>query len=190
MAHGYLLHQFLSPLSNRRDDGYGGNLENRMRLPLEVFTAVRAAWPADKPLGVRISATDWVEGGWDIEQSVAFARALKRLDCDWIDVSSGGLSPQQKIPLGPGYQVHLAERVRDETGLSVMAVGMITEPKQAENIISAGRADMVALARGLLWNPHWPWQAAAELGASVDAPPQYWRSVPHGLQPMFSVRSR
>lgn len=188
MAHGYLLHQFLSPLANQRTDDYGGSLENRMRLPLEVFAAARAAWPADKPLGVRISATDWVDGGWDIEQSVILAQALRRLGCDWIDVSSGGLSPRQKIPLGPGYQVPLAERVRRETGLPVIAVGMITEPRQAESIIASGSADMVALARGLLWNPHWPWQAAAELGANVDVPPQYWRSLPAGARPIFTSR--
>jgi 2,4-dienoyl-CoA reductase-like NADH-dependent reductase (Old Yellow Enzyme family) len=185
MAHGYLLHQFLSPLANQRTDDYGGSLENRMRLPLEVFSAVRAVWPADKPVGVRISATDWVDGGWDIEQSVVLAHALKRLGCDWIDTSSGGLSTQQKIPLGPGYQVHFAERIRCETGLPTMAVGMITEPKQAEDIVASGRADMVALARSLLWNPHWPWQAAAELEATVSAPPQYWRSVPQNMKMSF-----
>ena len=131
-AHGYLLHQFLSPISNRRDDGYGGNLEGRMRLPLEIFEAMRQAWPADKPLGVRVSATDWVEGGWTLEETVVLARELQALGCDFIDVSSGGLDPRQEIPIGPGYQVPLAARIRAETDLITMAVGMITEAAQAE----------------------------------------------------------
>jgi 2,4-dienoyl-CoA reductase-like NADH-dependent reductase (Old Yellow Enzyme family) len=185
MAHGYLLHQFLSPIANRRDDTYGGRLENRMRFPLEVFAAVRAVWPTEKPLGVRISATDWVSGGWDIEQSVVFAQALKRLGCDWIDASSGGISPQQQMTIGPGFQVPFAERLRHDTGLPSMAVGLITEPEQAENIIASGAADMVALGRSLLWNPHWPWQAATKLGAQTAAPQQYHRSVPQGVPQIF-----
>ena len=184
-AHGYLLHQFLSPLSNARDDRYGGSLENRMRFPLEVFDAVRAAVPADTPVGIRISATDWVGGGWDIEQSVAFARELQRRGCAFIDVSSGGLSPQQQIPVEPGYQVPFAERIRHETGLPTIAVGLITEPIQAETIVSSGQADMVALARGMLYDPRWPWHAAAELGAQVDAPKQYWRSQPREFKNLF-----
>ena len=137
-AHGYLLHQFLSPLSNTRDDQYGGSLENRMRFPLEVFEAIRAAVPDDKPVGMRISATDWVDGGWDIEQSVVFAKELQRRGCAFIDVSSGGLSPLQQIPLEPGYQVPFAERIRRETGLPTIAVGLITEPEQAEKIVVLG----------------------------------------------------
>ena len=184
-AHGYLLHQFLSPLSNARDDHYGGTLENRMRFPLEVFEAIRAAVPDDTPVGIRISATDWVDGGWDIEQSVAFAKALQRRGCSFIDVSSGGLSPQQQIPVGPGYQVPFAERIRQETGLPTIAVGLITEPGQAEAIVSSGQADMVALARGMLYDPRWPWHAAAKLGAQVDAPKQYWRSQPQAFKNLF-----
>lgn len=185
MAHGYLLHQFLSPLSNQRSDDYGGSLENRLRFPLEVFDAVRAAVPAEVVVGVRISGTDWVEDGWDMIQSVALGQALARRNCAFMHVSSGGISPKQQIPIGPGYQVHLAEQVRKETGLPTMAVGLITEPQQAEDIVAQGRADMVAVARGVLYNPHWPWQAAAALGAQVVAPRQYWRSQPRGLSHLF-----
>jgi 2,4-dienoyl-CoA reductase-like NADH-dependent reductase (Old Yellow Enzyme family) len=184
-AHGYLLHEFLSPISNQRSDHYGGCLENRMRFPLEVFDAMRAALPAGFPLGVRISATDWVEGGWDLAQSLVLAQALKARGCDFIDVSSGGSSPQQKIPLGPGYQVALAEAVRRASGLPTIAVGLITEPEQAEAILQAGQADLVALARGMLYDPRWPWHAAARLGGQVKAPPQYWRSQPRGLGTLF-----
>jgi len=188
-AHGYLLHEFLSPLSNRRDDDYGGSLENRMRFPLQVFDAVRAAFPADKPVGVRVSASDWVEGGWDIDQTVVFAKALKERGVDWIDASSGGLSPLQRIPAGPNYQVPFAERIRAETGIPTMAVGLITEPRQAEDIIASGQADMVALARAMLYDARWPWHAAAELGAEVDAPPQYWRARPHGQKALFGAEA-
>ncbi len=184
-AHGYLLHQFLSPLANHREDEYGGPLENRMRFPLEVFEAVRAAVPADMPVGVRISATDWVAGGWDLEQSVVFAKALKERGCAYIHVSSGGLSPAQQIPVAPGYQLPFAERIRAETGLVTMAVGLITEPHQAEQIIASGQADMVALARGMLYDPRWPWHAAAELGASVAAPRQYLRCQPREYPQLF-----
>lgn len=184
-AHGYLLHEFLSPLSNMRDDQYGGSLENRMRFPLEVFEAVRDAVPAGLPVGVRISATDWVAQGWDIEQSVVFAQALQRLGCAFIDVSSGGLSPLQQIPLGPGYQVPFAERIRQASSLPTIAVGLITEPAHAEAIIASGQADMVALARGMLYDPRWPWHAAAQLGAQVAAPKQYWRSQPHAYKDLF-----
>ncbi len=176
-AHGYLLHEFLSPLSNVRTDEYGGSLENRMRFPLEVFDAMRAAWPAHKPLGIRISATDWVPGGWDVEQAVAFAAALKARGCDFLHASSGGLSPAQQIAPAPGYQVPFARRIRQETGIPTIAVGLITEPKQAEAILAEGSADLVALARGMLYDPRWPWHAAAELGAQVSAPPQYRRST-------------
>jgi 2,4-dienoyl-CoA reductase-like NADH-dependent reductase (Old Yellow Enzyme family) len=184
-AHGYLLHQFLSPLSNLRDDAYGGSLENRMRFPLEVFDAVRAAFPAARPVGVRVSATDWVKGGWDIEQTAAFAVALKARGCDFLDVSSGGLSPQQQITLGPGYQVPFAERLKKEAGMPTIAVGLITEAKQAETIVTSGQADMVALARGILYDPRWPWHAAAEMGAQVEAPPQYWRCQPREHKELF-----
>ncbi len=184
-AHGYLLHQFLSPLSNKRGDRYGGSLENRMRFPLEIFESVRAAVPGDLPVGVRISATDWMADGWEIEQSVVFAKELQRMGCSFIDVSSGGLSPLQQIPLEPGYQVPFAERIRRETGLTTIAVGLITEPEQAEKIISSGQADMVALARGMLYDPRWPWHAAAKLGAQVVAPNQYLRSQPRELKSLF-----
>jgi 2,4-dienoyl-CoA reductase-like NADH-dependent reductase (Old Yellow Enzyme family) len=184
-AHGYLLHEFLSPLANRRNDRYGGSLENRMRFPLEVISAVRKVWPEAKPLGVRISASDWIEGGWDLQQAIEFSRQLKTLGCDWIDASSGGLAPGQKIALGPGYQVPFAEAIRKEVGIPTVAVGLITEPRQAEGIIAAGRADMVALARGMLYEPHWAWRAAAELGAQVRAPMQYWRAAPRGAEAIF-----
>ena len=177
-AHGYLLHQFLSPVANQRSDGYGGSLANRMRFPLEVFEAVRAAFPADKPVGVRVSATDWLDGGWDLEQTIALVRELAQRGVDWIDASSGGISPHQKIAIGPGYQVPFAEAIKRATGVPTIAVGMITEPAQAEAIIAGGQADLVALARAMLYDPHWPWHAAAALGATVDAPPQYWRSAP------------
>jgi NADPH2 dehydrogenase len=185
-AHGYLLHEFLSPLANRRSDRYGGSLENRMRFPLEVFSAVREVWPETKPLGIRISASDWIEGGWDLRQAIEFARQLKAAGCDWIDASSGGLAPEQKIALGPGYQVPFAEAIRREVGIPTVAVGLITEPRQAEELIAAGRADMVALARAMLYEPHWAWRAAAELGAQVRAPKQYWRAAPHGAGAIFA----
>jgi 2,4-dienoyl-CoA reductase-like NADH-dependent reductase (Old Yellow Enzyme family) len=185
-AHGYLLHQFLSPLSNRREDAYGGSLEKRMRFPLEIFDIVRANFAAGKPVGVRVSATDWVEGGWDIEQTAAFAQALQQRGCSFIDVSSGGLSPLQKIALGPGYQVPFAQRIKRETGLPTIAVGLITEAEQAEDIIAGGQADMVALARAMLYDARWPWHAAAKLGAQVDAPPQYLRAQPRELKHLFN----
>ncbi|MDR5829846.1 NADH:flavin oxidoreductase/NADH oxidase [Caballeronia sp. LP006] len=184
-AHGYLLHQFLSPLANQRTDEYGGSLENRMRYPLEIFEAARAAFPADKPVGVRVSATDWVEGGWTIEDTIAFAAELKKRDVDWIDVSSGGVSPLQKITLGPGYQVPYAQAVKEATGVTTIAVGLITEPQQAEAIVGSGKADFVAIARAALYDPRWAWHAAAELGATVTAPPQYWRSQPRELKNLF-----
>jgi len=177
-AHGYLMHQFLSPLANQRDDAYGGSLANRMRYPLEIFDAVRAVWPAGRALGVRVSATDWVPGGWALEDCVAFAQALRARGCDFIHVSSGGLSAQQNIPVAPGYQLPHAGRIKRETGLTTIAVGLITEPDQAEAVIAGQQADFVALARAMLYNPRWPWHAAVALGASIQAPPQYWRSLP------------
>ncbi len=186
-AHGYLLHQFLSPIANRRTDQYGGSLQNRMRYPLEVFDAIRAVFPASKPIGVKVSATDWVEGGWDLAQTIEFARELKSRGVDWIDASSGGVSPLQKIPLSPGYQVPFAQAIREATGVTTMAVGLITEAKQAEEIIASGKADMVALARGMLYDPRWGWHAAAELGGQVEAPPQYWRSQPSTQKALFGA---
>ncbi|MBD8625354.1 MAG: NADH:flavin oxidoreductase/NADH oxidase [Massilia sp.] len=185
-AHGYLLHQFLSPLANHRTDAYGGSLENRMRYPLEVFAAVRAAVPS-MTLGMRISATDWVDGGWDLEQSVRFAQELERIGCDFIHVSSGGVSPAQKIPVEPGYQIGFAERIKHDTGLPTIGVGLITEARHAEAILQADQADVIALARAMLYDPRWPWHAAAELGAQVSAPPQYWRSQPHEFKTLFDT---
>jgi 2,4-dienoyl-CoA reductase-like NADH-dependent reductase (Old Yellow Enzyme family) len=185
MAHGYLLHEFLSPIANHRKDDYGGSLDNRLRFPLEVFDAVRAVWPASKPLGVRLSATDWVEGGWTLDDSIELSRRLVARGCDWIDASSGGVSPAQKIPLGPGYQVQFAREIKRATGATTVAVGMITDAIQAETVVAAGDADLVAMARALLWDPRWPWHAAAQLGGTVIAPQQYWRSVPREAQRAF-----
>jgi 2,4-dienoyl-CoA reductase-like NADH-dependent reductase (Old Yellow Enzyme family) len=186
-AHGYLLHQFLSPISNRRTDQYGGSLENRLRYPLEVFDAVRAAFPANKPVGIKVSSTDWVDGGWDIAQTVELAKQLKNRGVDWIDASSGGVSPLQKIPLGPGYQVQFAEAIKQAAGVNTIAVGLITEAKQAEDIAASGKADMVALARGMLYDPRWGWHAAAQLGGHVTAPPAYWRAPPHEQKDLFGA---
>lgn len=184
-AHGYLLHQFLSPLSNLRDDEYGGTLANRMRFPLEVFSAIRAALPVDSVVGIRVSATDWVAGGWEIEQCIELAKALKLAGASFIHVSSGGLSPLQNITATPNYQVPFAEQIRAATGLPSIAVGLITEAEQAEAIIASGQADLIALARGIMYDPHWPWHAAAKLGASVEVPPQYLRSNPAGLSKLL-----
>jgi 2,4-dienoyl-CoA reductase-like NADH-dependent reductase (Old Yellow Enzyme family) len=184
-AHGYLLHQFLSPLSNHRDDEYGGSLENRMRFPLEVFDGIRAAFPKGRPVTVRVSGTDWAEGGWDIEQTIAFARALEARGCSAIHVSSGGLTPAQRIPVAPSYQVPLARAVKRATNLPVIAVGLITGFEQAEAIVATGDADIVAIARAILYNPRWPWHAAAHFGASVKAPKQYLRSQPHRFPDLF-----
>ncbi|MBX6323999.1 MAG: NADH:flavin oxidoreductase/NADH oxidase [Rhodospirillaceae bacterium] len=175
-AHGYLLHEFLSPLSNRRDDAYGGSAEARMRFPLEVFEAVRAVWPKDRPLGARISGTDWVEGGLDAGDAVACARALKDRGADYVCVSSGGIVSDAKVPVAPGYQVPFAERVRREAGIATRAVGLIATPKQAEAVVAEGKADFVALARAFLDDPHWGWHAARALGAEVARPPQYQRA--------------
>jgi 2,4-dienoyl-CoA reductase-like NADH-dependent reductase (Old Yellow Enzyme family) len=183
-AHGYLLHEFLSPISNRREDEYGGSFENRTRFPLEVFDAVRDA--VKLPIWMRLSGTDWVEGGWDIEQTCAFARELETRGAAAIHVSSGGVSPQQKITLAPGYQVALARAVKEATTIPVIAVGLITEPEEAEGVIVAGDADAVAVGRAALYDPRWPWHAAAKLGAEVKAPPQYWRSQPRQYKALFS----
>jgi 2,4-dienoyl-CoA reductase-like NADH-dependent reductase (Old Yellow Enzyme family) len=184
-AHGYLLHQFLSPISNKRTDQYGGSLQNRMRYPLETFDAIREVFPANKPVGVKLSATDWVEGGWDLAQTIEYVKELKKRGVDWIDASSGGVSPLQKIPLSPGYQVPFAQAIKEATGVTTIAVGLITEAKLAEEIVASGKADMVALARGMLYDPRWGWHAAAELGGQVEAPPQYWRSQPSTQKALF-----
>jgi NADPH2 dehydrogenase len=184
-AHGYLLHQFLSPISNRRTDQYGGSLQNRLRFPLEVFDAIRAVLPERKPVGIKVSSTDWVDGGWDIAQTIEFAKELKKRGIDWIDASSGGVSPLQKIPLSPGYQVQFARAIKEATGVNTIAVGLITEPQQAEDIVGSGRADLVALARGMLYDPRWGWHAAARLGGHVAAPPAYWRAPPHEQKELF-----
>ncbi len=176
------MHQFLSPLSNQRTDEYGGSLENRLRFPLEVFQAIREAVSENIAVGVRLSATDWVEGGWDTAQSIVFSQQLEALGCDYIHVSSGGLSPQQAIQVGPGYQLPFAHEIRQQINVPVIGVGLITEPQQAEDALQNGDADLIAIARAALYNPHWPWQAAAALGAQVSVPPQYLRSEPHGLK--------
>lgn len=175
-AHGYLLHEFLSPLSNRREDEYGGALENRVRFPLRVVRAVRAVWPETLPMFVRISVTDWVEGGWDLAQSIQFAAWLKEAGVDLVDCSSGGLVPAAKIPAGPGYQTGFAQRVRETAEVATGTVGMITEPIQAEHIIRTGQADVVFLAREMLRDPYWPLRAAHELKAEIAWPPQYARA--------------
>ncbi len=175
-AHGYLLHEFLSPLSNCRTDEYGGTLENRMRFLLRVTEAVRTRWPEELPLFVRISATDWAEGGWDIEQSVTLCKKLRLLGVDLIDVSSGGLVPHAKIQLGPGYQVPFARTIRQEASIATGAVGLITEPEQAEEILASGSADAVLLARAMLRDPYWPLHAAKKLGDEIKWPDQYARA--------------
>ncbi len=189
-AHGYLLHEFLSPLSNQRDDAYGGSLENRMRFPLEVFEAVREAFPADRPVTMRVSGTDWAPGGWDIDQTIALAHALEARGCSGIHVSSGGLTPAQKIPMGPSYQVPLARAVKAAIAMPVVAVGLITDFDQAEAIIGTGDADLIALARAILYDPRWPWHAAAHFGATVTAPDQYLRSQPSRYRTLLAPRPR
>jgi 2,4-dienoyl-CoA reductase-like NADH-dependent reductase (Old Yellow Enzyme family) len=174
-AHGYLLHEFLSPLSNHRTDQFGGSPANRMRLPLRVAAEVREVWPSGLPMFVRISATDWVEGGWDLPQSIELAKELKKIGIDLIDCSSGALVPHAKIPVGPGFQVPFAEAIRRDAGIMTGAVGMITDAQQAEQIIANGKADAVLLARKLLNDPYWPLHAAKELGASAKWPVQYER---------------
>jgi 2,4-dienoyl-CoA reductase-like NADH-dependent reductase (Old Yellow Enzyme family) len=188
-AHGYLLHQFLSPLSNQRDDEYGGSLENRMRFPLEVFDAVRVAFPSERPVSMRVSGTDWADGGWDIEQTAVFAQALEARGCSAVHVSSGGLAASQRIPIGPGYQVPLARAVKAAVKMPVVAVGLITEFEHAEAILQAGDADMIALARAILYDPRWPWHAAAHFGATVIAPDQYLRSQPSRFRDLLVRRN-
>ncbi len=177
-AHGYLLHEFLSPNSNKRTDHYGGSLENRMRAPLEIARALRDAWPRDRALGARITASEWAPGGFEAQDAAAYAKALKAIGFDYVCVSSGGNVPHQKIKVVPGYQVAFAETVKRGAQLPVMAVGMIVEAQQAEDILTAGKADMVALARGMLDDPRWVWHAAERFGVKLDYPPQYRRANP------------
>jgi 2,4-dienoyl-CoA reductase-like NADH-dependent reductase (Old Yellow Enzyme family) len=187
-AHGYLAHQFLSPLSNQRTDEYGGSTENRMRFAIEMYEAVRAVWPEQKPIGIRVSATDWVEGGWTPEETVVLARELKNLGCDYMDVSTGGLDPRQKIPLAPGYQVPFGEKVRKETGIKTMSVGLITGARQAEDIIASGKADFVVLGRGVMYDPRWAWHAAEELGAETAYAPKMMACHPKMRPQVFPNR--
>lgn len=186
-AHGYLLHQFLSPLSNARTDTYGGSRDNRMRLTLEVFRAIREVFPHQKPVGVRISATDFAEGGWNVDDSIELTKQLQALGCAYIHVSGGGLSPAQSITPAPGYQVAYAAKIKAAVHMPTIAVGLITEAEQAETILTSGQADMVALGRAMLYNPRWPWHAAAHLGAQITAPPQFWRGTPHGVKNLFNM---
>jgi 2,4-dienoyl-CoA reductase-like NADH-dependent reductase (Old Yellow Enzyme family) len=177
-THGYLLSEFLSPLANTRGDDYGGSLHNRMRFPLEVFSAVRAAWPREKPMGAKISGTDFANGGWMPDDAVAYARALKALGCDYVTVSGGGVVLDAKVPIAPGYQVPYAERVRSEAGITTGSVGLISDPKHAEEIVGSGKADFISLARAMLFDPRWPWHAAHALGADIKYPAQYERCHP------------
>lgn len=177
-AHGYFLNTFLSPLSNLRDDEWGGDLEGRMRYPLEVFRRLRAAWPAEKPMGVRISVTDWVDGGWDVASSSVFAARLKQLGCDYVAISSGGISPDQKISVGPGYQVPHAAEVRSGSGLPVMAVGMLSDPELANQVLVDQKADLIAVGRGMLFNPRWPWHAGLVLKGDMRVADPYLRCHP------------
>ena len=171
-AHGYLLHQFLSPLSNQRKDEYG---KDRMKFPLEVARAVRDVWPRDRALGIRINATDWVEGGWQPDDAVVYARELQKIGMDFICVSSGATVPYAKMPIAPGYQVAFAEKIKKEVGIKVRAVGLIVDPDHAEEILASGKADMIAIARAILDNPRWVWHAADRFGVKIDYPPQYAR---------------
>ena len=172
-AHGYLLHQFLSPLSNQRKDEYG---KNRMKFPLEVAAAMRESWPKDRSLGIRINATDWVDGAWTPDDAVVYVRELQKIGLDFVCVSSGATVPYAKIPVGPGFQVQFSEKIRKETGMKTRAVGMIADPDQAEEILVSGKADMIAMARAILDNPRWVWHAAERFGVKLDLPPQYARS--------------
>ncbi|MEJ7667717.1 MAG: NADH:flavin oxidoreductase/NADH oxidase [Casimicrobiaceae bacterium] len=188
-AHGYLLSSFLSRLANRREDAWGGNRENRMRFPLEVFAAVRRAWPSTRPLGVRCNGTDWDERGIGPDDAVAYARALQELGCDYVDVSSGGNS-MAAIPLEPGYQVPFAARVRNEVGIATMAVGLLRDPHHAESIVAGGQADLIAIGRGILNDPRWPWHAAEDLGGTVHVPLQYARAATReGIHQHFALRT-
>lgn len=184
-AHGYLIHQFLSPLTNKRTDEYGGSLDNRLRFVIDVFNAIRTVFPKQKGVGIRISATDWVDGGWNLDESIILAKKLNELGCSYMHVSTGGLDMRQQIPVGPNYQVPFAQAIKAHVTMPVIAVGLITEPVQAEAIVLTEQADMVAIGRDMLFEPHWPWRAAKELGAQVTVPPQYARSTPHGSKNLF-----
>jgi 2,4-dienoyl-CoA reductase-like NADH-dependent reductase (Old Yellow Enzyme family) len=185
-AHGYLLHQFMSPLSNQREDEYGGSLENRIRLTLEILQAIQAVVPKDYPIGVRISASDWMGyAGWDIESSIGLSKALEQLGAAYIHVSSAGLHRDQAIDIGPNYQVGFAQQIKQQVHIPVIAVGLITDAKQAEQILQTQQADAIGLARAMLYDPRWPWHAAAELGAKIAIAPQYLRCQPHGLKDLF-----
>ncbi len=188
-AHGYLAHQFLSPLSNQRTDEYGGSTENRMRFVIEMYEAVRAAWPAEKPLGMRVSATDWVDGGWTPEETVMLAKELKARGLDYMDVSTGGLSPAQKIPLSAGYQVPFAEKVKKETGIVTMSVGLIMDPHMAEDILASGKADLICIGRAALYDPRWAWHAAEELGAETAYAPKMMAAHPKMRPMLFPKRA-
>jgi len=189
-GHGYLLSQFLSPLANQRSDEYGGSAQKRMRYPLEVFEACRAVWPKDKPMGIRISAVDWVEGGTTIEDTVALAKELKKLGCDYIDVSSGNVDLRQKVPFAPGFNVPFAEQVKREADIPTMVVGLITKAREAEEIVAAGKADMIAIGRGAMWDPRWAWHAAEELGVETDYPPRARAAHPSLRPQVFANRAK
>jgi len=188
-GHGYLLHQFMSPISNQRNDEYGGSTENRIRFPIEVFEAVRKVFPETKPIGMRVSATDWVNGGWTPEETVILAKELKRRGMDYMDVSTGGLDPRQKIPLAPGYQAPFAEKVKKESGITTMTVGLIAGYEQAEDIVASGKADMICLARGAMWDPRWAWHAAEELGAETPYAPKMMGCHPKLRPQLFPKRA-
>ncbi len=187
-GHGYLTHQFLSPLSNQRDDEYGGSLNNRMRFALEQFEAMRAAWPKDKPMGARLSTCDWVDGGWTVDESVVLARELKALGCDYIDVSSGGLHPAQVVPLAPGYHAEIAQRIRKEADIPVMVVGLIADHELANRIVESGQADFICMGRGAMWDPRFPWHAAEALGAEASYPARSTPCLPKLRPQLFPHR--
>jgi 2,4-dienoyl-CoA reductase-like NADH-dependent reductase (Old Yellow Enzyme family) len=187
-GHGYLIHQFLSPLSNRRTDSYGGSLQNRMRFPLETFRAMRAALSPSKPLGIRLSATDWVDGGWSPEDAVVFARELKAVGCDFIDTTTGGLDPRQCIPLARGYQVPFSARIKREAEITTMTVGLIDKPAQAEAILASKDADCIVIGRAALYDPRWAWHAAEALGSDIPFPPKYRVCHPSLRPELFDER--
>lgn len=189
-GHGYLIHQFLSPLANQRTDAYGGSLANRMRFPLQTFEAMRAVWPAAKPMGIRVSATDWTPGGFSPDEAVVFARELKALGCDFVDVTTGGLDSRQQIPMAPGFQVPFGARVRKEAGVVTMSVGLIDKPAQAEAIIASGDADFVVIGRGALYDPRWAWHAAEELGVDTEFAPKYRAAHPSLRPQLFPDRQK
>jgi 2,4-dienoyl-CoA reductase-like NADH-dependent reductase (Old Yellow Enzyme family) len=188
-GHGYLIHQFLSPLANQRGDEYGGSVQKRMRYPLEVFEAMRKAWPSDKPMGIRVSAVDWVDGGTTVDDTIAFAHELKALGCDYMDVSSGQVDARQKIPFAPGYNAPFAEAVRKATGMPTMSVGLIAGHKQAEDIVASGKADFICIGRGAMWDPRWMWHAAEELGAEAPYAPRTMPCHPRMRPQIFPKRA-